>query len=139
MGFFAQHGPPSRTYSRYRKPGLTSRYIEYLASPRWRAKRAEALEDAEYTCEECGATEAEAGVLEVHHHTYERLGNEDPEDLSVLCPTCHKAADAARKDDAKDRALNTWATKVYGYDWEQHRNSDEIEEEFEEWWDARHG
>lgn len=29
-------------------------------------------------------------TLDVHHRTYERLGNESPDDLTVLCRDCHK-------------------------------------------------
>jgi hypothetical protein len=28
--------------------------------------------------------------LEAHHRTYERRGEELPEDLTALCPTCHR-------------------------------------------------
>jgi hypothetical protein len=68
---------------------VTGRYAHsygaYLNSPQWGQRRREALRRAGYRCIECGATEG----LEVHHLTYERLGYERPEDLTVLCNPCH--------------------------------------------------
>ena len=60
-------------------------YIEYLRSPEWKAKSAEALAKAHHCCHKC----AEKIGLEVHHRTYERLGCELPEDLVVLCARHH--------------------------------------------------
>jgi 5-methylcytosine-specific restriction endonuclease McrA len=61
-------------------------YREYLASADWQVKRADAIERAGYRCEVCGLPWG----LEVHHKTYERLGNELPEDLACLCWGCHR-------------------------------------------------
>jgi len=33
--------------------------------------------------------------LEVHHLTYDRLGDERMDDLEVLCPDCHRKAHGA--------------------------------------------
>jgi hypothetical protein len=68
---------------------LTDRQREYrevyLRSDHWRETRAAALERAEHKCQVCAATKR----LDVHHNTYERLGQERPADLVVLCRTCH--------------------------------------------------
>lgn len=62
------------------------RYREvYLKSDHWRRMRRLALEDADHRCAVCNATEH----LDVHHRTYERLGNERLTDLLVLCRSCH--------------------------------------------------
>lgn len=61
-------------------------YKRYLRSPQWLEKRGEALQRAAKRCQLCGFTEQ----LEVHHNTYEHLGDERPEDLVVLCSPCHR-------------------------------------------------
>lgn len=58
---------------------------EYLNSEHWHITRLAALERAGHRCQVCNG----ADRLDVHHRTYERLGNERPEDLTVLCRRCH--------------------------------------------------
>ena len=67
-------------------------YAEYLQTPEWFAKRTAALRRAGYRCQLCNRT----GRLEVHHRTYERRGNEAPEDLIVLCEGCHEVFHQSR-------------------------------------------
>ena len=63
------------------------RYI-YLGGIYWtRYVRPFMLGRADHKCESCGQR---GDVLDVHHKTYERLGFELPEDLEVLCRTCHE-------------------------------------------------
>jgi hypothetical protein len=57
----------------------------YLRSEHWREIRLAALERAEHRCQVCNRTER----LDVHHRTYERVGDERPADLTVLCRRCH--------------------------------------------------
>lgn len=57
----------------------------YLRSEHWRETRLAALERAEHRCQVCNRTER----LDVHHRTYERIGEERPADLTVLCRRCH--------------------------------------------------
>jgi 5-methylcytosine-specific restriction endonuclease McrA len=68
-------------------------YEHYLASAAWRRVRRLALRRARWRCERCGAR----GQLDVHHRTYRRLGVERPEDVEVLCPSCHEQADTERR------------------------------------------
>lgn len=60
-------------------------YREYLWSPEWQAKKRDALERAGWRCQLCNSPED----LDVHHRTYERIFNEPPQDLTVLCRLCH--------------------------------------------------
>lgn len=60
-------------------------YHEYLASAQWQTTRALALSRAGHRCQVCNAPTS----LDVHHRTYERLGEELPSDLTVLCRHCH--------------------------------------------------
>jgi hypothetical protein len=73
-------------------------YEDYLRTPEWRARRQEALKRAQYRCYLCNTNQS---PLEVHHRTYERLGAEAPEDLYVLCDSCHQWYH--RKPDAPTR------------------------------------
>ena len=62
-------------------------YDVYIRSEGWR-RRAERLKRKfGYRCQLCN----EGGVLNAHHRTYERLGYERDEDLTVLCDRCHRA------------------------------------------------
>lgn len=68
-----------------------SDYLAYLESPEWWAKRKEALRRANYQCERQTLYGARHdSPLEVHHRTYQRLGDESLDDLEVLCTACHR-------------------------------------------------
>jgi replicative DNA helicase len=60
-------------------------YEQYLLTPEWQERRAQALERAGNRCQVCYSGDE----LNVHHRTYERRGNEAPADLTVLCQSCH--------------------------------------------------
>ena len=60
-------------------------YDEYLASEHWQKTRLRGLKQADYRCALCNSAEN----LDVHHKTYERLWQELPSDLTVLCRECH--------------------------------------------------
>lgn len=60
-------------------------YGAYLKSPEWRALRGQVLERAASRCEDCG----EAVATQVHHLSYRRVGDEQPDDLRALCNRCH--------------------------------------------------
>lgn len=61
-------------------------YRDYLKTPEWSAKRADALRRSLYRCQTC----AVGGELHVHHRTYARRGDELASDLVVLCADCHR-------------------------------------------------
>jgi 5-methylcytosine-specific restriction endonuclease McrA len=63
---------------------------KYLWSPHWRAFRKLALDEQRQRlglniCDYCENT----SELQVHHLTYERLGSERLEDVSIVCKDCH--------------------------------------------------
>ncbi len=61
-------------------------YREYLQTPHWKRRRQDKVRVAGYRCQLCNR----GGVtLNVHHRTYERLGEEHDGDLTVLCQDCH--------------------------------------------------
>ncbi len=59
---------------------------EYLQTPHWKRKREDKLRAVGRRCQVCNHG---PDTLEVHHRTYERLGQELDEDLTVLCRACH--------------------------------------------------
>ena len=114
----------------------TQEYLLYLKSPEWRTVRKQALINAAYRCQECGVW-LKPSLLHVHHLNYDNLGDEDPEDLLVLCQQHHEAADKERRTAAKrehwHRRLNGWAQQVYGVQWEEYMDYDRVETEFRYW------
>jgi hypothetical protein len=63
------------------------RYKEYLThklSP-WQNLRAQ-VKARDKVCTSCGKN---SGIMDVHHITYARIGNESLEDLRLLCRACH--------------------------------------------------
>jgi len=63
-------------------------YAQYLQSEQWREKREAVLNRARHTCEGCGAAKA----TEVHHLTYDNVGDELLWQLVAVCRACHEKA-----------------------------------------------
>ncbi len=61
-------------------------YGEYLQTPHWKRKREDKLRAVGRRCQVCNQG---PGPLDVHHRTYERLGEELDLDLTALCRSCH--------------------------------------------------
>lgn len=61
-------------------------YHKYLLSPKWRNIRTDILNERGHNCEKCG----EKKNLQIHHLTYKNIFNEKPEDLMILCRSCHR-------------------------------------------------
>lgn len=60
-------------------------YERYLQTRRWIGTRNRILRLRGYRCERCTA----GRNLQVHHLTYDRIGEERDDDLQVLCRGCH--------------------------------------------------
>ena len=65
---------------------IDDKYREYLASKEWANIKLDLIQLRGSKCEKCLK---ERSYLHVHHMTYERLYNELPEDLVLLCAKCH--------------------------------------------------
>lgn len=63
-------------------------YETYIQSSDWKEKSEAAKKRAFYRCQICNRHQDQI-QLDTHHRTYERLGKEIPEDLTVLCHNCH--------------------------------------------------
>jgi len=70
-------------------------YAEYLKTDHWQSVRKQALERAGHRCTLCAGTTS----LDVHHNSYFTLWHETPNDLTVLCRSCHGIHHAAVKQD----------------------------------------
>jgi 5-methylcytosine-specific restriction endonuclease McrA len=69
-------------------------FLDYLTQPEWQARRSATLARARYRCQ-MGSHD---GALDVHHNTYENYGDERPEDLVVLCRSCHEKFHGVMED-----------------------------------------
>jgi len=81
-------------------------YHEYLSTNEWDVIRKHYLKEAGYKCQLCNAEGVE---LHVHHKTYERRGEEHPDDLIALCKDCH-----AKVHDKYPRAVDEYREWVSG-------------------------
>lgn len=71
-------------------------YHEYIKTEAWRERAEAAKQRVGHRCQICNRPSARV-TLDVHHRTYERLGNEHPEDLTVLCRGCHELYEKNRR------------------------------------------
>lgn len=79
-----------------RRTNKPTDYNEYIKSPEWREKAEEAKARTGNRCQVCNRSRAEV-QLDAHHRTYQRLGNELPEDITVLCRECHQLYEDTKK------------------------------------------
>ena len=71
-------------------------YYKYIVSDEWKKKATEAKIRAKNRCQVCYRKGTEIR-LNAHHRTYCRLGQELPEDITVLCDECHEIFSKAGK------------------------------------------
>lgn len=69
---------------------------DYIQSPEWK-ERAEAAKARAFNCCQVCNMSRDQSILDTHHRTYERLGDEWTEDLIVLCRECHELFHSHRK------------------------------------------
>ncbi len=55
----------------------------------WMLTRERTLRNFQFICDDCGKRRTKRNI-DVHHNTYARIFHEEPDDLAVLCKTCHK-------------------------------------------------
>lgn len=69
-------------------------YNEYLASPEWNSKKIRVRARDYGRCQLCRSD----SFLDVHHLTYNRVGDEAMFDLVTLCRHCHDQEEALKKE-----------------------------------------
>lgn len=62
------------------------KYLKYLKSEKWANIRLDLFLCRGEKCELC----ERKNKLQIHHLTYDRIFNEEPEDLVILCSRCHR-------------------------------------------------
>jgi len=77
-------------------------YINYLKSRHWTKISTETKERYGNKCQICGIMER----LQVHHITYDHIGNEYPFELVPLCNKCH--GDVHKKNDKNNYGAFIW-------------------------------
>lgn len=89
----------------------TPDYYQYLESDSWRDRVRKTHERDGYRCVICGRSNR---MLETHHLTYKRLGDEQPEDLITVCDTCHRIISMVGKTLHEDSLLkDARAMEIY--------------------------
>jgi 5-methylcytosine-specific restriction endonuclease McrA len=68
---------------------------KYMEQPEWQVRRVQALARAGYKCQACSVRNT---TLDVHHNSYENYGDERPQDLVVLCRSCHEKFHGVMED-----------------------------------------
>ncbi len=63
-----------------------SKYKQYLLRKQWADMKVDLITLRGAKCERC---EKKTLKLHLHHLSYDRLYNEEPEDLELLCAGCH--------------------------------------------------
>lgn len=76
-------------------------YGQYLASREWALRKQAVARRSGGTCERCLRNPAN----QVHHLTYEHLGNEPLEDLQHVCRPCHEYESGLTNIDPREPAL----------------------------------
>jgi hypothetical protein len=115
-------------------------YDEYIKSAQWRTISAAMKKYRNFVCQGC-EKKFHPSELDVHHENYDRLGNERPSDLKVLCRAkCHPIADATRVQVAQTRreerryeaGKDTFLSKKHGDNYPAVADEG-MHEEFDRW------
>ena len=87
-------------------------YEKYIKSKAWSKKRAQYWARAGRSCKVkgCGST----SDLQVHHHTYERLGKENLFDLVGVCKSHHEEIHALHDATGREESLTRVTERVTG-------------------------
>lgn len=88
---------------------LVKGYKSYLKTKHWTQKRISIFRRDNHKCQECGKT-MDLRDANVHHLTYDHVGNELNEDLILLCPDCHKKIHGIQK---RTRTKKNWKEKSW--------------------------
>ena len=87
-------------------------YDDYMKSVEWEEKRQLRLRLDGFRCFKCGTSVN----LQVHHITYERLGQERMGDLITLCGSCHKRLHEPKRQSRSEKDLFLETVKRLGVD-----------------------
>lgn len=149
LSLFPDDRERGRSAKVFGTPEWRRRYVEHIRSPKWRKLRQQILARCSGLCERCGKIPKR---FEVHHLTYDRLGDERLTDLIALCnDPCHVEADQERarevewlrqergEEARRNAARETYFRKKLGEDWDQYWYADpeRLDDEFDRWWEKK--
>jgi len=80
-----QSDKAKRKQSLNAKKMIRKKYSDYLKSKDWANIRIDLFENRGKRCERCDSENR----LEVHHLHYRNIFKEEPQDLVILCHSCH--------------------------------------------------
>jgi 5-methylcytosine-specific restriction endonuclease McrA len=101
-------------YHRFRgRSDFRDRYQQHISSPDWMLLKNQILAQRGNRCERCGQSRIS---LELHHLHYRSLGNEQPEDVELLCQECHTLADEERTGKCFSKRSNSDEGLIVGPD-----------------------
>ena len=86
---------------------MSDSYKDYLDSDEWKKLRTRVRRRARGWCERCKV----GPRADIHHLTYERLGNERLDDLVAVCRECHEYLHGRRAQDPAAVAYTERETK----------------------------
>ncbi len=78
--------PLKKELNRQRSQAWRDQYNRYLSTSEWQVVRGRILNRDNYTCQVCLSRPAG----EVHHLSYDRVGQELDSDLTSVCKECHR-------------------------------------------------
>lgn len=122
------------------EPNLTEFYKKHIQSEIWKAKRREVRQRSSGRCEGYfGTKRCTNQAVDVHHETYETLGNENLAHLKHLCRSCHIRREEEKQDMRRTKAVCTFAEKKHGPCWSSVYDYEEMEDEFDFWLSTKYG
>lgn len=72
-------------------------YQDYLKSEHWKKVRARTIKNKR-TGRVCRVCARWSNYIEIHHHTYRKLGKERPRDVAPVCRNCHELIHQTHKE-----------------------------------------
>ncbi len=100
----------TRTFRAPRKKGdWRALYDNYLRSEKWKTIRENLFKLRGKRCEDCHTTKN----LHVHHLHYNTLTMERPEDLKILCKSCHDKEHRRLDGEKENRKLNAMSKRKH--------------------------
>lgn len=84
-------------------------YKEYLKTDHWRQRRIDIYRICDRKCQLCGKS-LDLPDANVHHKTYDHVGNELDSDLVLLCQECHKKVHGI---ETRKRRKKSWKEKSW--------------------------
>ena len=87
LGLKTKKKKRSKYQPKIKEKKFNAEYRAHINSSEWHTFRAKIIIERGCQCERCLAF---GKVLHLHHDSYKRFGHEEPEDVRLLCVSCHE-------------------------------------------------